>query len=88
MNRNTKKCLTMAKSFDQFKQGVTLRSSKQIQSLPSWIGLLFTLPVAVISLFYLSLKWTTLVNKLGTVVTVVETRDKLVEGSTFEFTMG
>ena len=78
----------MAKSFDQFKQGATLRISKQSEALPSWIGLIFTLPVAVISLFYLSLRWTTLVNKLGTNVTVVETRDKLDEGTTLDLTIG
>ncbi len=62
----------MTKSFDVFKQRVSLRSSKQSETLPSWIGLICTLPVVVISLFYLSLRWNALYNKLGTYITVVE----------------
>ena len=49
-------------AFDQFQQKVRLRTSRQSQTLPSWMGLFCTILVVVLSLVYLSLRLDILVN--------------------------
>jgi hypothetical protein len=41
------------KAWDLFPQGVSLRVSKNNETMPSWAGLLFSLPVYVITIAYL-----------------------------------
>ena len=77
MSKSIKMCLSKAKSLDQFKQGVSLRISKRDERLPSWVGLLCTMFVTIISIYYLAMRFNVLVNYYGTNVTVVETEDAI-----------
>jgi hypothetical protein len=67
---------------------VSLRTSKESETLPSWIGLFFTVLVIGVSSVYLLLRLDVLMNFKETDITSLETKNALPNGTVFNLTVG
>ena len=74
--------------FDIFTQGVTLRTSKKSQQLPSWMGLFWTLLVVALTLVYFTLRLEVLWLKKESQIATLETKNGFEVDTVFNITVG
>ena len=65
-----------------------MRTSKESQTLPSWMGLICTLLVVTISLVYMTIRLQILISKEDYYVSTLETQNGFEVDTVFNITVG
>ena len=76
------------KNFDLFQQGVSLRTTEESSTLPSWMGLFCTILVIIVSTVYLTLRLDILINRGDSNVIVLKSKNAFPSDTVQNITIG